>query len=61
MLEDVFESHVGSLISHTSPEQHGYVRTCAEEMLAVVRALPTLPRGAAPRFRLMPQVLAGAA
>ena len=40
VLEDVFEFHVGSLISHASPEHHTRIRTCAQEMLAAIQALP---------------------
>lgn len=59
VLEDVFEFHVGSLISHASPEHHGYIRTCAQEMLAAIRAMPVAARRSPlPRFRLMPQMVA---
>lgn len=61
VLEDVFEFHVGSLISHTSPEQHGYIRTCSQEMLAAIRALPAVKASRGPNIRMMPQLLAGAA
>jgi len=40
VLEDVFEFHVGSLISHASPESHGHIRACAQEMLMAIQALP---------------------
>ena len=33
VLEDVFEFHVGNLISHSSPDHHAHIRTCAQEML----------------------------
>jgi len=60
VMEDVFEFHVGSLISHASPEQHGYIRTCAQEMIAVIRALPRRSDVKGPSFRLMPETLAAA-
>lgn len=40
VLEDVFEFHVGSLISHASPESHGHIRACAQEMLVAIQAMP---------------------
>lgn len=60
VMDDIFEFHVGSLISHAALEHHGYIRTRAQEMLAAVHALPhrAAPRGA--RFRLMPETLAAA-
>jgi len=58
VLEDVFEFHVGSLISHAGAEHHGYIRTCAQEMLAAVRALPRHAGSSEPTFRLMPDMLA---
>lgn len=60
VLEDVFEFHVGSLISHSSPERHGYIRTCAQEMLATIRALPRQVQRRGPDFRVMPETLAAA-
>ncbi|CAM0120068.1 MULTISPECIES: hypothetical protein [Stenotrophomonas] len=56
VLEDVFEFHVGSLISHASPEHHTRIRTCAQEMLAAVQALPRRREGDTPEFQLMPQL-----
>ncbi|KAF1016003.1 MAG: hypothetical protein GAK31_01487 [Stenotrophomonas maltophilia] len=58
VLEDVFEFHVGSLISHAAAEHHGYIRTCAQEMLAAIQALPRRVQSAGPRFRLMPDMVA---
>ncbi|MEG0185026.1 MAG: hypothetical protein RR704_16435 [Stenotrophomonas sp.] len=58
VLEDVFEFHVGSLISHASPEDHGHIRACAQEMLRVTRALPRHVEKASPDFRLMPESIA---
>lgn len=60
VMEDVFEFHVGSLVSHSSVEHHGYIRTCAQEMLAAVLALPRRVPSRGPDFRLMPAMLASA-
>jgi len=56
VLEDVFEFHVGSLISHASAEHHARIRTCAQEMLAAIQALPRRREDDTPDFRLMPQL-----
>jgi hypothetical protein len=56
VLEDVFEFHVGSLISHASPEHHGRIRACAQEMLAAIQALPRRREVDTPEFQLMPQL-----
>ncbi|BCX44919.1 hypothetical protein LRM36_12125 [Stenotrophomonas maltophilia] len=56
VLEDVFEFHVGSLISHASPEHHPRIRACAQEMLAAIRALPRRRGDDTPVFRVMPQL-----
>ncbi|WP_286069379.1 hypothetical protein [Stenotrophomonas sp. 57] len=56
VLEDVFEFHVGSLISHASPEHHARIRTCAQEMLATVQSLPRRREDDTPDFQLMPQL-----
>ncbi|HIE0127785.1 MULTISPECIES: hypothetical protein [Stenotrophomonas] len=54
VLEDVFEFHVGSLISHAADEHHGYIRRCAAQML---QELPvTASTGV--DFSLMPVALA---
>ncbi|WMJ70076.1 hypothetical protein [Stenotrophomonas sp. 24(2023)] len=57
VLEDVFEFHVGSLISHAAIEHHGYIRTCAQEMLAAVQALPRRAVDEGPTIRLMPEMI----
>lgn len=57
VLQDVFQFHVGSLISHSSPEQHGYIQTCAEEMLAAIRATPRRAPLSGADFRLMPAAM----
>lgn len=54
VLEDVFEFHVGSLISHASPEHHARIRTCAQEMLVAIQALPRRRDDDTTDFRLMP-------
>ncbi len=56
VLEDVFEFHVGSLISHAPPEHHARIRACAQEMLARIQALPRRREGDTPEFQLMPQL-----
>jgi len=56
VLEDVFEFHVGSLISHASQEHHARIRACAQEMLAVIRALPRRRDDDTPDFRVMPEL-----
>jgi hypothetical protein len=53
VLEDVFEFHVGSLISHASPESHGHIRACAQEMLMAIQALPRHADEATQDFSLM--------
>jgi len=61
VLEDVFEFHVGSLVSHASPEHHARIRTCAQEMLAAIQALPRRRENDTPDFQLMPQLGIGPA
>jgi len=61
VLEDVFEFHVGSLVSHASPEHHARIRTCAHEMLAAIQALPRRRENDTPDFQLMPQLGIGPA
>jgi len=61
VLEDVFQFHVGNLISHVEPDQHGYVRNCARDMLEAIRALPPITPRAGSEFMVMPKVLAPAA
>lgn len=61
VLEDVFEFHVGSLISHASPEHHGHIRICAQEMLVAIQTLPRRSDEAAPDFQLIPELIAGRA
>lgn len=59
VMEEVFQFHVGSLLSNSSIDRHGYIRTCAAEMLAAVQALPrAIDRRAPDRadFRLMDAV-----
>jgi len=56
VLEDVFEFHVGSLISHASPEHHARIRSCAQDMLAAIRALPRRRDDDTADFQLMPQL-----
>lgn len=59
VMEDVFQFHLGNLLSHSSIERHGYIRTCADEMLAAVQAMPVAVHRRAtrkPDFRLMDAV-----
>jgi len=60
VMEDVFEFHVGSLISHASPDQHGYIRTRAQEMIVAIRALPPHADGSRASFQLMQEPRAAA-
>jgi len=58
VLDDVFQFHVGNLISHAAPDQHGHIRNCARDMLDAIRAVPTAVVRPSPEFQLMPQLLA---
>lgn len=58
VLEDVFEFHVGNLISHTAVEHHALVRARANGMLVAIRALPRHAEGSTADFRLMPAMVA---
>jgi hypothetical protein len=58
VLEDVFEFHVGSLISHSAPAHHARIRTCAREMLVAIQALPRHSDDNKADFRMMPELLA---
>ncbi|MBK0014355.1 hypothetical protein [Stenotrophomonas sp. S41] len=58
VLEDVFEFHVGSLISHSAPAHHARIRTCAREMLVAIQALPRHSDDSKADFRMMPELLA---
>ncbi|WP_414496625.1 hypothetical protein [Stenotrophomonas maltophilia] len=56
VLEDVFEFHVGSLISHAAAEHHARIRACAQEMLAAIQALPRRRYDVGADFQLMPEL-----
>ncbi|WP_303636349.1 MULTISPECIES: hypothetical protein [Stenotrophomonas] len=58
VLEDVFEFHVGSLISHAAPEHHGHIRACAHDMLTAIRTLPRRSDPGPADFTLMPGLAA---
>lgn len=58
VLEDVFEFHVGSLISHAAPAHHARIRACAREMLVAIQALPRRGDEGGVDFRVMPELLA---
>lgn len=53
VMEDVFDFHVTSLITHAAPEQHAHIRTAARAMLAEVMGLPARRNPDAPEIRLM--------
>ena len=40
VMEDIFAFHVGTLVSHSAPDQHASIRMRARQMLAEVQALP---------------------
>jgi len=61
VMEDVFEFHVTSLITHAAPEHHPRIRSAAHEMLAAIQRQPVRPNPNAPDIRLMPSLLASAA
>lgn len=61
VLDDVFQFHVGNLISHTAPDHHVHIRSCARDMLDAIRAAPTGVVRPSPEFQLMPQLLARSA
>lgn len=61
VMDDVFEFHVTSLITHAAPDQHLRIRIAAREMMAEILRQPVRPRPLLPDIRLMPDVLAPAA
>lgn len=60
VLEDVFEFHVTSLITHAAPEHHPRIRSAAHQMLAEIQRQPVQPDPRKPDILLMPDVLAAA-
>ncbi|WP_367382926.1 hypothetical protein [Stenotrophomonas cyclobalanopsidis] len=58
VLEDVFEFHVGSLISHSAPAHHARIRTSARDMLVAIQALPRRSDKDRANFRMMPELVA---
>lgn len=61
VMEEIFDFHVTSLITHAAPEQHPRIRVAARAMLAEIQCLPVRPRPDTPDILLMPQALASAA
>ncbi|WP_421569800.1 hypothetical protein [Stenotrophomonas sp. PD6] len=57
VMEDIFEFHVTSLITHAAQEHHARIRAAARAMLADVLSRPVRPNPNAPDIRLMPEVL----
>ncbi|MDV3468086.1 hypothetical protein RZA67_04970 [Stenotrophomonas sp. C3(2023)] len=58
VMDEVFQFHVGSLLSHAPADQHAHIHACAEQMRQALVGLPDpaiTPRGA--NFRLMPRYL----
>lgn len=60
VMEDVFEFHVTSLITHTAPEHHPRIRTAAHDMLVAIRQQPTRTVSRSSDIQLMPETLAPA-
>ncbi|MNS93481.1 hypothetical protein D3C72_1276600 [compost metagenome] len=59
-MDDVFEFHVTSLITHAAPEQHPRIRAAARAMMSEILRQPVRPRPPGADIRLMPDVLAPA-
>lgn len=54
VMEDVFDFHVTSLITHAAPEHHARIRSAARSMLADVAAQVVVRRNPhSPDIRLM--------
>jgi len=60
VMDDVFEFHVTSLITHAAPEQHPRIRAAARAMMSEILRQPVRPRPPGADIRLMPDVLAPA-
>ncbi len=54
VMEDVFEFHVTSLVTHSAPEHHPRIRRAAQKMLEEVRRLPAAVNPNTPEILLMP-------
>jgi len=54
MMEDVFEFHVTSLITHAAAEHHARIRAAAQAMLVDIRSRPVVRNPDAPKILLMP-------
>jgi len=61
VMEDVFEFHVTSLITHAAPEYHPRIRAAAHDMLTAIQRQPVRPNPNAPDIRLMPDLLVASA
>ena len=57
VMEDVFEFHVTSLITHSAPEHHARIRAAARTMLNDVLSRPVVPNEDAPEILLMDDAL----
>ncbi|MFL9584665.1 hypothetical protein [Stenotrophomonas sp. AB1(2024)] len=53
VMEDVFDFHVTSLITHAAPEYHARIRSAARSMLADVQRCPVRVNPDAPEILLM--------
>ena len=60
VMEEVFDFHVTSLITHSAPDQHAHIRATARAMLAEVQRCPVRRNRDAPEILLM-QALPSAA
>ncbi|WP_313139970.1 hypothetical protein [Stenotrophomonas sp.] len=54
VMEDVFEFHVTSLITHAAAEHHRRIRNAAQTMLDEIRSRPVAHNPDAPEILLMP-------
>ncbi|WP_282298456.1 MULTISPECIES: hypothetical protein [unclassified Stenotrophomonas] len=54
VMEDVFEFHVTSLITHAAAEHHARIRAAAQAMLVDIRSRPVAQNPDAPEILLMP-------
>ncbi|WNH53008.1 hypothetical protein [Stenotrophomonas oahuensis] len=54
VMEDVFEFHVTSLITHAAAEHHRRIRSAAQAMLDDIRSRPVEQNPDAPEILLMP-------
>jgi hypothetical protein len=57
VMEDVFEFHVTSLITHTAAEHHPHIRQAARDMLVAIQQQPVRAVSRTPEILLMPDTL----